>query len=72
MGVTLLGGPMRQQSATTRELEARPDASWAGDHVTCEVRAWFWRRLRWERRLAELHTQAEGAHGAPTALRAKR
>jgi hypothetical protein len=58
---------MRQPSVTTRQLESPPDSSWAGDRVTSEARAWFWRRLRWERRFAELRTQAEGAHGAPTA-----
>lgn len=68
MGARSLGGPMRHPSAATREVESPPEASSAGDRATSEARAWLKDRRRWERRLAELRTHAEGAKGAPKTL----
>ncbi len=60
---------MANQTSTINELESRLDASCPRDSMSSEARAWFRRQLRWERRLAELRTQAERARGAPTATR---
>jgi len=63
------GDQMRHASATTRQVDLPPDAPWAGDRGIMEARAWLRGRLCWERRLAELRTLDERAHGVPNATR---
>jgi ABC-type branched-subunit amino acid transport system substrate-binding protein len=53
---------MQRTAATTQRLEQQNDTSAAGDHAANEARAWVTRSLRWERRLAELHTEYAHAH----------
>lgn len=57
---------MQHPSSATDRLASPPHASWADNRVSNETLAWFGSRLRWERRLAELRTQAERANGPAT------
>lgn len=54
-------------SATTYQPGPAPQGFSPDDRETNEARAWFRRRLYWERRLAELRSQAERDRGVPTA-----